>query len=193
MTVLSTKEKPTRPPPRKLKVITEPPVTSSQVKTTAAENTTMMTTMTTTTTTMTATTTTMTSTALKLKWKSFDRKMRKKNKLKQRKKSKKRRGRKGRRGKKMTDRDQVTLHSNYTGTDNLNINALDAPINLKDDTDLTKKKKGHRRKGARRQTKHEMGSKEPVNDSNASMNETMTDLRKPRRYGQSTDDFYDFI
>ncbi|XP_053192232.1 HHIP-like protein 2 [Scomber japonicus] len=148
LTVLDTNEKPTRPPPRKFKLTTKPPVTSSQVKTTTAASTTMM------------------STALKLKWKSFDKKVRKKNKLKPLKKSKvlheqtadtqmmdntltqkskKRRGGKERRRRKKTtvikpDSDQVNLNSNHTGTASLKVNALETPMTLKNNTDLTKKK-----------------------------------------------------
>lgn len=72
-------EKPTRPPPRKFKLPTKPPVTSSQMELTSTQ-TTAATTTTTTTTTTTAT--------VKPKWKSLDKNIKKTNKLKPWKKKK---------------------------------------------------------------------------------------------------------
>lgn len=84
-TVLDTKEKPTRPPPRKLKLTTKPPATS-QVKSTTTASTSMLSTMGTTGTTSTTSTTGTMSTStmrktMKPKWKSTDKKLKKTKKL----------------------------------------------------------------------------------------------------------------
>ncbi|KAM7403638.1 hypothetical protein PAMA_004195 [Pampus argenteus] len=70
LTVLDTNEKPTRPPPRKFKLTTEPQVMSSQIKPTSADSVRTK------------------STAFKTKRKLADKKARKRNKLKPRKKNK---------------------------------------------------------------------------------------------------------
>ncbi|XP_042244489.1 HHIP-like protein 2 [Thunnus maccoyii] len=187
LTVLDTKEKPTRPPPRKFKLTTKPPVTSSEIKPTTAVGATMM------------------STALTLKWKSADKKVRKKKKLRPQKKkkvlkkqvadglmknntlgqkSKEGEERKGRKRKKITAikpvRDKVTLNCNHTDTADLQCNTLEAPNNLKDNT-VTTKKKIHRRKVSLKRIKHEKNSvksKKPANENHTFMNKTETNLKK---------------
>ncbi|KAM9341572.1 HHIP-like protein 2 [Symphorus nematophorus] len=76
LTVLDTNEKPTRPPPRKLKPTAKPLTTSSQIKPTTTAVSEM------------PPTTTTTSAAIKPKWKTLDKGARKKNKLKPWKKNK---------------------------------------------------------------------------------------------------------
>lgn len=183
MTVLETNEKPTRPPPRKFKLTTKPPVTRSQIKPTTADS------------------GRTTSTALKLNWKSLDKKARKKNKLKQQKENKvlnkqeanvqmknnTLRQKSKEQSKKTAAinpvRDKVKLNSNHTGTDHFRGNVLEAPNNLKDRTVHTKKKTSPR-KGAQKQLKREKNSvkwKEPANDNRAFMNKTKTHSKKSSR------------
>lgn len=151
MTVLDTNEKPTRPPPRKFKLTTKPPVTSSQVKPKT-----------------TASSVATTSAAVRLKWKSTDKKARKKNKLKPRRKNKvlnkqaanaqMKKNTLRRKSKKTTVVKPVSdkVKSNQTATADLKSNALQTPNSLKDNTIHTRKVPP--RKGAQTQTGHEKNS-----------------------------------
>ncbi|XP_034530247.1 HHIP-like protein 2 isoform X2 [Notolabrus celidotus] len=126
LTVLDTNEKPTRPPPRKFKLPTKPPVTSSQIKPTTPQT----------------TVATTTNTTMKPKWKSLDKNARRKNKLKPWKKKKvlnkpaanpqmKKNALKKGQSKKPTVvkpvRDKVKQKNNQTSTDDFKSNTLKTP------------------------------------------------------------------
>ncbi|GAA6224899.1 HHIP-like protein 2 [Lates japonicus] len=183
LTVLDINEKPTRPPRRKLKLTTKPLLTSSRVKptTTAAS---MMT-------TTTATLTTKSTGALK--WKTPDKKAKKKNKLKpwgknkmlnkQEVKKKNALQQKSREeSKKITvikpDKDKVKPKTNQTATGNLKTNTLKTSNSLKDNAFNTKKKTPER-KGAQKQVRLEKNSikmKESAAEYHVFMNKTKTNL-----------------
>uniref|UniRef100_A0A4W6DKM2 HHIP like 2 n=1 Tax=Lates calcarifer TaxID=8187 RepID=A0A4W6DKM2_LATCA len=183
MTVLDINEKPTRPPPRKLKLTTKPLVTSSQVKPTTTAASTM--------TTTTATLTTKSTGALK--WKSPDKKAKKKNKLKpwgknkmlnkQEVKKKNALQQKSREESKKIavikpDKDKVKPKTNQTATDNLKTNTLKTSNSLKDNAFNTKKKTAER-KGTQKQIRLEKNSikmKESAAEYHAFMNKTKTNL-----------------
>lgn len=181
MTVLETNEKPTRPPPRKFKLTTKPPVTSSRVKpTTSAAH-------------VAAATTT--SAAVKPKWKTSDGKARKKNKLKPWKKNKglnkpaangqmkknSLRRKSKEQSKKTTEikpvSDKVKPKKNQTATAGLKTNALQTPNSLKDNTIHTRKIPP--RKDAQKPVGHEKNSiklKQSAKEQHAFVNKTKTNL-----------------
>ncbi|XP_040916874.1 HHIP-like protein 2 [Toxotes jaculatrix] len=176
LTVLDTNEKPTRPPPRKIKLATKPPATRSQVKPTT-----------------TAATVTTTGAAV-LKWKSTDKKAKKKNQLKPWKKNKQEANTQMKKNalrqksrehsvkptviKPVSNKGQVKPKTNQTATDYSKSNATKASNGLNDNTIRTKKKVPQR-KGAQKQIRLEKNSikmKESAAEHQAFMNKTKTNL-----------------
>uniref|UniRef100_A0A8P4K1M9 HHIP-like 2 n=1 Tax=Dicentrarchus labrax TaxID=13489 RepID=A0A8P4K1M9_DICLA len=165
LTVLDTNEKPTRPPPRKFKLATKPPVTSRPTTTTAA-----------------SVTTAATSAAVKRI--TVDKKAREKNTLKPWKKNKvlnkqaanaqmrkTLRQKSKEQSKKATVRDKIKpIKTNQTASAELKSNALQTTNSLKDNTVHTRKIP--QRKSARKQ-RNRIKSKE---EYNAFVNETQTNL-----------------
>lgn len=151
MTVLDTNEKPTRPPPRKFKLTTKPPATSSLVKPTRAAA------------------SVTTSPPAKQKWKSLDKKAKKKNKLKPWRKKKvlnkqaanaqmkknalrqKSRGQSKKAAVVKPVSDKVKPKTNHTATADLKSNTLQTPSSLTDSTVHTRKTP--QRKSAQKQTR----------------------------------------
>ncbi|KAI3367423.1 hypothetical protein L3Q82_026282 [Scortum barcoo] len=174
VTVLDTNEKPTRPPPRKFKLPTKPPVTSSRVKpttTTASTTTTMM---------------TMTS-AVKPKWKSSD-KTAKKNKLKPGRQNKmlNKQAANGQIKKKTLREkskkttvvksvgDKVKAKTNQTARADLKSNALQTPDGLRNNTVHTRKVPPKRQQMKTKHDKNNIKLKESVKEHRAVMNDTKT-------------------
>ncbi|XP_060938166.1 HHIP-like protein 2 [Limanda limanda] len=151
LTVLETNEKPTRPPPKKMKLITKPPPTSRRVKSTTSA--------TEVTTSATEGTTSATDTVA-LKWKSPEKKAKEKNTLKPWRKSKitnnrestaqkkkiAQRQKSREQSKKTTvvkpvgEKDKVKPKAKQTATDNSKTNSLKASKRLKVSTIQSKKK-----------------------------------------------------
>ncbi|CAJ1074588.1 HHIP-like protein 2 isoform X1 [Xyrichtys novacula] len=168
LTVLDTNEKPTRPPPRKFKLPTKPPVTRNQIRSTATP-------------TSFATTT---STSVKPKWKSLD----KKNKLKPQKKKKvpnkpaaKKNNLKKDQFKKTSvvkaAKDKVKPRNNQTSTADFKSNTLKTPKNPK--KGKIQSQKVPQGKGAQRPNKPAKNSikvKEPPRVYNTFLNETETNF-----------------
>ncbi|XP_045918169.1 HHIP-like protein 2 [Micropterus dolomieu] len=171
LTVLDTNEKPTRPPPRKFKLTTKPPVTSSQVKptTSAASGTKTM------------------SAAVKPKWKS-DKKARKENKLKPWRKNKvltKQAANDQMKKNTLTQKSKeqskkTTVKIKPVGDKvkpKTNQTALQPPKILKDNKIHTKKIPP--KKGTQHQIRHEKNSiklKQSAKEYHAFMNKTKTNL-----------------
>uniref|UniRef100_UPI0037E80157 HHIP-like protein 2 n=1 Tax=Semicossyphus pulcher TaxID=241346 RepID=UPI0037E80157 len=176
LTVLDTNEKPTRPPPRKFKLPTKPPVTSNQIKAT----------------TTAASVTTTTCTTVKPKWKTLDKKARQKNKVKPWKKKKvlnkqaanpqvKKNTLKKEHLKKTPVvkpvRDKVKPRTNQTATADFKSNALQTPNTMKGKKVNTPKPPP--RKGAQKPNKQEKNSikvKESPRGYTAFMNNTKTNF-----------------
>ncbi|CAI5695719.1 unnamed protein product [Oreochromis niloticus] len=162
LTVLGTNEKPTRPPPRKFKLPTKPPVRSSQIKptTTAAGNST-------------------TGAAVKVKPKSSDKDTKKKNMVKPWKKDKMLNKKKAstqakkntlkQKSKKTTVKDKVKPKTNQTATETLNTS--NAHNGLKDNKIHTKRKIPQR-KAAQKQSGPKMKIKESTKENPAFVNKT---------------------
>ncbi|XP_039897434.1 HHIP-like protein 2 [Simochromis diagramma] len=168
LTVLGTNEKPTRPPPRKFKLPTKPPVRSSQIKPT-----------------MTAAGNSTTGTAVKVKPKSSDKDTKKKNMLKPWKKDKMLNKKKAstqakkntlkQKSKKTTVsvKDKVKPKTNQTATETLNTS--NAHNGLKDNKIHTKRKI-HQRKAAQKQSGPKMKIKESTKEYLAFVNKTKTNF-----------------
>lgn len=168
MTVLGTNEKPTRPPPRKFKLPTKPPVRSSQIKPT-----------------MTAAGNSTTGTAVKVKPKSSDKDTKKKNMLKPWKKDKMLNKKKAstqakkntlkQKSKKTTVsvKDKLKPKTNQTATETLNTS--NAHNGLKDNKIHTKRKI-HQRKAAQKQSRPKMTIKESTKEYPAFVNKTKTNF-----------------
>lgn len=196
-------QKPTRPPPRKFKLTTKPPVTSSNVKpttTTASVSTTTSTTATSSrvepSTTAASVTTTASNTVVKLKWKSFDKKDRKENKLKPWRKKKKlnkqaaNTQKKKQKSKEQKENSKKTaevrpvsakvklMKTNETATADIQSNTLQTPKSLRDPHKVLTKKTPQR-KGAQKQTvpgKNSIKVKESAKEYHAFVNKTVTNL-----------------
>lgn len=185
MTVLGTNEKPTRPPPRKLKLTTKPRPTASQIKPTA-----------------TAANVATTSTAVKPKWKSPVERARKEHNLKPLVKNKvlnkqetnkqiKKTALKQRskiQSKKITavnpvgGKDEVKPKTNQTATADLKTNTLKSRSNLKDTT-LHVKKKSLPRKGTQKHMgleKNSIKMEQPAEEHVSFMNITKTNMKANR-------------
>lgn len=203
VTVLDMNQKPTRPPPRKFKLTTKPPVTSSNVKpttTTASVSTTTSTTATSSRveplTTAASVTTTASNTVVKLKWKSFDKKDRKENKLKPWRKKKKlnkqaaNTQKKKQKSKEQKENSKKTaavqpvsakvkpMKTNETATADIQSNTLQTPKSLRDPHKVLTKKTPQR-KAAQKQTvpgKNSIKVKESAKEYHAFVNKTVTNL-----------------